>query len=549
MLEDNSGGGGGSGDGSGSGSGGGMGSMTVEEMVAAVENGGGVIGGGGEEERGKGGGGDLGNRWPREETLALLKIRADMDLTFRDATTKGPLWGEVSRKLGELGYQRSAKKCKEKFENIFKYHKRTKECRSSRQNGKSYRFCEQLERFDNQPSFSSPLPNASQSQNQSQAAIAAAPISYKPTGACFDTMVPRPIQNPSMEFVTPSTSTTSSSGRESEGNSKRKRKLSDYFEKLMREVLAKQEHLQMQLLEALEKCEKDRMEREEAWRLQQMERIKKEQEYLAQERAIAAARDATVMAFLRKISEQSSVQFPEPPTPMSDKHVDTQQPQTPVPLPRIIGHEELGNNSAGQGDTFDREINRQNNGFSGSYNLATTSRWPKAEVEDLIRLRTNLGMQFQDNGLKGPLWEEISAAMKKLGYNRNAKRCKEKWENINKYYKRVKDSNKRRPESSKTCPYFNLLESLYERKSQRIEPNQEWSGNNLKPEDILMQMMGQQEQQPQQKQSSNEDGGCNNVDQSREGDAMEEDEENDSGGGDGYEIVPNHPPSGTSVEQ
>lgn len=90
ML-DNSGGGGGSGDGSGSG---GAASMTVEEMVAAVENGGGGAGGG-EEERGKGG--DGGNRWPREETLALLKIRADMDLAFRDATLKAPLWDEVSR--------------------------------------------------------------------------------------------------------------------------------------------------------------------------------------------------------------------------------------------------------------------------------------------------------------------------------------------------------------------------------------------------------------------------------------------------------------------
>ena len=38
-----------------------------------------------------------GNRWPRQETLALLKIRSDMDVTFRDASVKGPLWEEVSR--------------------------------------------------------------------------------------------------------------------------------------------------------------------------------------------------------------------------------------------------------------------------------------------------------------------------------------------------------------------------------------------------------------------------------------------------------------------
>lgn len=38
-----------------------------------------------------------GNRWPRQETLALLQIRSDMDAVFRDATLKGPLWEDVSR--------------------------------------------------------------------------------------------------------------------------------------------------------------------------------------------------------------------------------------------------------------------------------------------------------------------------------------------------------------------------------------------------------------------------------------------------------------------
>ena len=38
-----------------------------------------------------------GNRWPRQETLALLKMRSEMDLAFRDATVKAPLWEEVSR--------------------------------------------------------------------------------------------------------------------------------------------------------------------------------------------------------------------------------------------------------------------------------------------------------------------------------------------------------------------------------------------------------------------------------------------------------------------
>ena len=59
--------------------------------------------GGGDEDEGDrpGGGGAAGvasgNRWPRQETLALLKTRSDMDAAFRDATVKGPLWEDVSR--------------------------------------------------------------------------------------------------------------------------------------------------------------------------------------------------------------------------------------------------------------------------------------------------------------------------------------------------------------------------------------------------------------------------------------------------------------------
>lgn len=50
------------------------------------------------DDPGRGGGsGGGGNRWPRQETLALLKIRSEMDTAFRDATVKGPLWEDVCR--------------------------------------------------------------------------------------------------------------------------------------------------------------------------------------------------------------------------------------------------------------------------------------------------------------------------------------------------------------------------------------------------------------------------------------------------------------------
>jgi hypothetical protein len=104
----------------------------------------------------------------------------------------------------------------------------------------------------------------------------------------------------------------------------------------------------------------------------------------------------------------------------------------------------------------------------GSGGAPSPSRWPKAEVHALIQLRAELEARYQDSVPKGPLWEDISAGMRRMGYNRSAKRCKEKWENINKYFKKVKESNKKRPEDSKTCPYYHQLDALYRSKALQL---------------------------------------------------------------------------------
>lgn len=170
------------------------------------------------------------------------------------------------------------------------------------------------------------------------------------------------------------------------------------------------------------------------------------------------------------------------------------------------------------------------------------SRWPKTEVYALIKLRQTLDIKYQDSGPKGPLWEEISAGMIKLGYNRNAKRCKEKWENINKYYKKVKESNKKRPEDSKTCPYFHQLDAMYREKSNSshsqfrlpettqmepimAEPERQWP--------LPAAVVQQQQQQPPIHQNQE------NTDPNNEDDYDEDDEEDEEESGD-YEIVPNN---------
>ncbi|OAY59075.1 trihelix transcription factor GTL1 isoform X2 [Manihot esculenta] len=494
------------------------------------------------------------NRWPRQETLALLQIRSDMDAAFRDATVKGPLWEDVSRKLAEMGYKRSAKKCKEKFENVHKYYKRTKEGRAGRQDGKSYRFFSQLEALHNINSNTSTtslnLVSASQPVATTATTLDVAPVSvgipmpvssvrippstvgmsssssmFPPdlaaTMAPAVPVPPRPLAGISFSSTSDGSSSSSGSHEDDEDDddddddvdkptsvaagSSRKRKrhsskggtrrMMEFFEGLMKHVIQKQEAMQQSFLEAIEKREHDRMIREEAWKRQELARQSRENELVAQERAIYASRDAAIIAFLQKITGQT-IQLPSPvtipavprPAPPSQPQtvslapvvtVSTQQPPPPQPqaqpdrspLPQqdkqqqhqVVHHQQSSISSEVAVAFPEQEVPPQEIGNIGSLE-PTSSRWPKAEVLALIKLRSGLESRYQEVGPKGPLWEEISAGMHRMGYKRNAKRCKEKWENINKYFKKVKESDKKRPEDAKTCPYFHELDALYRKK-------------------------------------------------------------------------------------
>ncbi|XP_054787802.1 trihelix transcription factor DF1-like isoform X2 [Prosopis cineraria] len=458
------------------------------------------------QKRSVGGGGQGGNRWPRQETFALLKIRSDMDASFRDSSLKGPLWEQVSRKMAELGYSRSAKKCKEKFENVYKYHKRTKESRSGKPEGKTYKFFDQLQALENrftvshtpkppppppQPSFQTWPSNIN---NDSTATISydvtTIPSTINPTlisppppplaniGSTTSTN-PRNLSNKSLfsSITTTSTSSSTASDEDMEDKYRKKRKMKDYFRRLTRQVLAKQEEMQKRFLEAIEKRERERETQLEAWMAQEMARINREHDLLIQERSTAAAKDAATITFLQKLS--GGQQNPAPPHP----------PAPPQPV-----------------------------------------MWPKAEVHALIRLRTSMDPKYQENGPKGPLWEDISAGMQRLGYNRSSKRCKEKWENINKYFKKVKESNKQRREDSKTCPYFRELDALYREKSKTNNSILFGAGNpNMMMEPLMVQPEQQWRPPPQH---AEEEGGAGrenakNVVQYEAREREEEEEEED----------------------
>ncbi|XP_047069627.1 trihelix transcription factor GT-2-like isoform X2 [Lolium rigidum] len=522
---------------------GGSGSFPDDDMAGGDS--GGVLGSGGG-----------GNRWPREETLALIRIRSEMDAAFRDATLKSPLWEEVSRKLAELGYKRKAKKCKEKFENVHKYYKRTKEGRTGRQDGKSYRFFQELDALHGptiahpppQPhAFAAPPPMSAMPPPPGP--IQPAPISSAAPAAEHHPKPPPPVSLQGLSF--PSMSESDSDDDEEleddemtaetrgspDGLGKRRRggsnrKMMAFFEGLMKQVIRRQEEMQLRFLDTMEKREAERTAREEAWRRQEVARLNREQEQLAHDRAAAASRDASIIAFLQRIGAQAvqappvvipmpmQVQTPPPPkqprqqlppppqaaqlpkpipaAPLQQKtpppqpkpipaaplqqQTPPQQPTPQPPVPQPQHKEPTTNQEAGTprsaptpppgGSSLElvpvapeQHLEAAGHGGGGdSGGGASSSRWPKTEVHALIQLRMDMDNRYQENGPKGPLWEEISGGMRKLGYNRNSKRCKEKWENINKYFKKVKESNKRRPEDSKTCPYFHQLEAIYRKK-------------------------------------------------------------------------------------
>ncbi|KAL2341404.1 hypothetical protein Fmac_009344 [Flemingia macrophylla] len=220
----------------------------------------------------------------------------------------------------------------------------------------------------------------------------------------------------------------SSTSTEALGSRKRRRrktdqKLEDLVKNLVNKVLEKQEQMHKQLVEMIENKERERIKREEAWKHEEMERIRKDEEARAQERS----RNLALISFIQNLLGRE-IQIPQPVEEAFGKRED---------------------------DEVDVNAQRDLN------NDPSNNRWPDVEVQALITVRTSLEHKIRLMGFKGSIWEEISETMHGMGYNRSAKKCKEKWENINKYYKRTVGSGKKRRLNSKTCPYFDELDILY----------------------------------------------------------------------------------------
>ncbi|OWM85651.1 trihelix transcription factor GT-2 [Punica granatum] len=234
---------------------------------------------------------------------------------------------------------------------------------------------------------------------------------------------------------TQSTSSASDGGgdsspdiREPENRKRKKRrterKLQPLIETMVMKVMERQEQMHQQLIEMIEKGERERISREEAWQHQEMERMKREEELRARE----TSRSLALISLIQKMLGQDIPQ----PSPLNIFRPEERQGETHP------------NKDVNCGDSVNK-------------------RWPEDEVQALISFRTAVAHRFNASGSKGSVWEEISIGMSNVGYKRSAKKCKEKWENMKKYFKKSMGKGKKRPENSKACPYFQELDILYGR--------------------------------------------------------------------------------------
>lgn len=364
----------------------------------------------------------------------------------------------------EHGYQRSGKKCREKFENLYKYYKKTKEGKAGRQDGKHYRFFRQLEALYGESSNNNMAASASDNLHHpvgvgssyrymSGAAAVSNQELFQPPKPSSDSISLS--NNSSSDFDSTSSEEDSdlnvtvtvaedqdhsnerererrrrrrsSGGGKREGRKSWKAKIRDFIDSQMRKIMEKQEAWLEKMMRAMEQKEQERVVREEEWRKQEADRIDREHKFWANERAWIESRDATLMETLRKLTGKEIL-----------KGQNNSSPPWELSAGRKINYDVGGN------------INNETIIMS-----SCPDSWSELETTRLIQLRTSMDPRFQQQ-LGCPeqvllLWEEIAAKMGCLGYHRNALMCKDKWDGISSYLIKC---TKKRKENSRMCSYL-----------------------------------------------------------------------------------------------
>ncbi|GAU11609.1 hypothetical protein TSUD_346010 [Trifolium subterraneum] len=383
--------------------------------------------------------------WTNHELLELFKITSTIHNFFPDQLIT---WDHVSRKLAEIGINKSAEKCKDKFEDdnisFFKIH-----------NNHNYpRFISELQDLYQGGVLVNEQQNSDEKEETQQ-------HQEENSRDDIDTDL----------VVVTKQCDDNDDGKVIEKSKRKKRKRRNRFEMLksfcetvVNKMMAQQEEIHNKLLEDMLKRDQEKLAREEEWKNQEIERMN----MMAQEQAIANDRQSTIIHFLNKYlaGDSNNKSIKE----CSSSQLHSQNPNQP------------SSNVIAQRNPSSSETVVESN-YTSTLGVPTTMekledrrRWPRDEVLALINLksttsvinRSNNVEEKEGNSNKGPLWERISEGMLEMGYKRSAKRCKEKWENINKYFKKTKDvvNKKKRSLDSRTCPYFHQLSSLYNNQQQ-----------------------------------------------------------------------------------
>ncbi|KAI4298084.1 hypothetical protein MLD38_040466 [Melastoma candidum] len=384
--------------------------------------------------------------WNNDEVLALFRTRSSIENWFPEVA-----WEHVSRKLEELGFKRSPQECKEKFEEG------------------SGRFYDGINDDDDGNNFSknnfrilSELEEICQGNH-----------SRNNEDGMEDRLEVEGGETVGIQASRENRDCVEVEGSRSKEKTRRKRQrqkfemFKRFCEEAVERLMVQQEEMHNKLLEDLARRDQEMVAREEERKKQEMDRINKELDERASEQVIAGDRQATVIELLQKFT-----------TSVSD---DVILLLAGNPSETGILSSMCGTSTSDQQATTNRESKDTENAAASlrqtgdgdhknhgspteleNHHEANNKRWPREEVEALINLRCNmdnLGKPGQRN--RPPLWERVSKGMMELGYKRSAKRCKEKWENVNKYFRKTKDVRKKRSSASRTCPYFRQLSSLY----------------------------------------------------------------------------------------
>ncbi|CAL0317059.1 unnamed protein product [Lupinus luteus] len=282
----------------------------------------------------------------------------------------------------EYGYQRSGKKCKQKFEHLYKYYKKTKEGKAGTHDGKHYRFFRQLEALYGENINHSSFPETNSDSN----------IHFNTVKT---TLSHANIENVSL-ILTNSTDYFDTSSSENDDDDNDHNNSIEGLMEINNDGINQKRGSKRKIGRCWKK-EKGRVLREEEWRKQEMNRLEREHKFWAKERAWIEARDAALMdAFQKLIGRYIKV---------SEAHE--------------IATEIQNNNENHNEDGY--EIMNST--------IKVGDGWKEHEITRLQDLRAEM-----------ETWEEIANKMACYGYERNALMCKEKWESMSNNYARDHDN-------------------------------------------------------------------------------------------------------------